>query len=178
MENDIFEILFSEEEISKRVKELGVEITRDYAGKDLVLVCVLKGASLFMTDLVKRINTFLTIDFLEVSSYEDGTVSSGNIKFLKDLSRSVSGKDVIVVEDILDTGNTLDFISKHLEDKGATSVAIASFLSKPARREKEVSAKYLGFEVPDKFVVGYGLDYNEMYRNLPYIGVLKEELYS
>ncbi len=172
MHKDVERILVSEEEIQKRSKELGEEITRDYAGKTPIVVGLLKGSIPFMAELLKNIDLDCTIDFIRVSSYE-GTQSS-TLLIKTDLDGDVTGKDIIIVEDILDTGKTLDVITKHLLDKGANSVEICTLLDKKEGRKVEIEAKYVGYTIPLEFVIGFGLDYNEKYRNLPYVGVLKK----
>jgi len=172
--NDNIEIFFSAEDIAKRVKELGAEIARDYAGKELVLVCVLKGSCLFMADLMRAIDLPISIDFMAVSSYKDGTVSTGDVEIIKDLSNPIRYKHVIIVEDIVDTGLTLTRLMEMLGSRGAASIKLASFLDKPEPRiNKDLKIDYKGFEIPNKFVVGYGLDAAGRYRNLPFIGVVK-----
>lgn len=178
MHNDIEEILFTEEEIQKRVRELGDIITKDYKGKDLLAICVLKGAVFFMTDLLKRIDLPAEIDFMAVSSYGSDTTSSGEVRILRDLEKSVNKRNILIVEDIIDTGFTLKKLKKNLEQRGAQSVKIVALLNKEARREVDLHADYCGFDIPDYFVVGYGLDFDERYRNLPYIGYLKKEVYE
>ncbi len=178
MEKDIKKILLTEEEINKRVKELGAEITEDYRGKELIIVGILKGAVVFMSELCKRIDLPMDMDFMSVSSYGKSSISTGEVKIIKDLDRSVAEKDVLIVEDIIDTGNTLAYLTDNLKKRGANSVKIVTMLDKPIRRNIKVKVDYLGFEVPNDFVVGYGLDYAEMYRNLPYVGALKEEVYN
>ena len=169
------EVLFTEDQIRQRIKELGAEITRDYAGRDLVLVSVLKGSCVFLADLMRAIDLRLTIDFMSVSSYKDGTKSTGDVEILKDLSNPIRGKDVIVVEDIIDTGLTLSRLLEILGSRGASSIKLASFLDKPEPRiKKELSVDYTGFVVPNQFVVGYGLDAAGRYRNLPFIAVVKD----
>lgn len=177
MEKAIKEVLINEEDIALRVKELGQQITRDYRGKDLVVVGILKGAVIFMSELVKNIELPVLIDFMAVSSYGKSTISTGEVRIIKDLDFSVENKDVLIVEDIIDTGYTLSYLSDNLRKRGANSVKIATLLDKPERRNIEVHVDYLGFVIPDEFVVGYGLDYAELYRNLPYIATLKEEVY-
>ncbi len=177
MENFVKEVLVSEEAIAGRVKELGEAITKDYENKDLVVIGILKGAVLFMADLVKNIKLPITIDFMAVSSYGKSTISTGEVRIVKDLDFSVEGKDVLIVEDIIDTGLTLNYLTEILKKRGASSVKICTLLDKPERRSVEVDVDYKGFEIPDEFVVGYGLDYAEHYRNLPYVGALKEEVY-
>ena len=178
MEKDIDHILLTEEQLKARVAELGAQISADYAGKEPVLVSVLRGSFIFMADLTRSIDAFCRVDFMAVSSYGSGTTSSGQVNIVKDLTDSIEGKDVIIVEDILDSGNTLHYLMKVLEARHPASIRLAALLDKPSRRTKPVHADYVGFEVPDAFVVGYGLDYNEQYRNLPYIGVLKPAVYS
>jgi hypoxanthine phosphoribosyltransferase len=178
MQDDIERVLISEEDLKKRVAELGAQISADYKGKQPVLVSVLRGSYIFMADLTRHIDTFCQIDFMAVSSYGSGTVSSGQVNILKDLSDSIEGKDVIVVEDILDSGNTLYYLLQVLQARRPASIKLATLLDKPSRRAKPIQADYVGFEVPDAFVVGYGLDYDELYRNLPYIGVLKPRVYE
>lgn len=171
-------ILLSEETIKERVKELGEIISKDYEGKELVLVGVLKGSVVFMADLARAIKTPMRLDFMSCSSYGNSTKSSGAVRILKDLDRPIEGKDVLVVEDIVDTGTTLKYLLENLKARKAASVKLVTLLNKPSRRKVDVNIDYNGFDVPDEFVVGYGLDYAELYRNLPYIGVLKESVYS
>ena len=177
--DDIQEILISEEEIAARVAVLGEHISQDYAGKELVLVGVLKGAAIFLSDLVRRISIPLSYDFVAISSYGADTSSSGVVRLMKDLDESIESKHVLVVEDIIDTGWTLrmSYIVENLRSRKAASVRVCTLLDKPSRREVDVGIDYYGFIVEDKFVVGYGLDFDEYYRDLPFIGVLKEELY-
>lgn len=178
MRNDIQEIILSQEVIGKRVKELGKAISEDYEGKDLVLIGVLKGSVLFMSDLLKEITIPCSMDFMAVSSYGSSTKSSGVVRILKDLDFEIQGKDVLVVEDIIDSGITLKYLMEYLKGRGANSLGITCLLDKPERRKVHMEVKYTGFTVEDKFLVGYGLDFAEKYRNLPYIGVLKEEVYK
>lgn len=179
MRDDIDHILLTEEDLQKRIQEIGAEITKDFAdSEDFVMVSVLKGSILFMSDLMRAIDLPLSIDFMVVSSYGAGTVSSGAVKIIKDLDIVLANKDILIVEDILDSGRTLSYLTRMLKDRGAKSIKICTLLDKPARREADVQADYVGFEVPDEFVVGYGLDYDEKYRNLPYVGVLKPHVYS
>ena len=178
MQNDIKSVLISEQRIKEKVKELGEQITKDYAGKKLLVISVLKGAAVFMADIIREIKMPVRIDFMCVSSYGTGTTSKGSVKIIKDLDIDVKGYDILIVEDILDSGITLSNLIKVLESRNPNSVNICTLLSKPSRRKVEVPVRYEGFEVPDEFVVGYGLDYAEYYRNLPFIGVLKEEIYS
>jgi len=171
--NPNLEILYSEEQIKTRVAELGAEISRDYAGKELVVVGVLKGSVVFLADLIRAIDLNLTIDFMAVSSYKDGTVSTGDVEILKDLTNPIRGKDVIICEDIVDTGLTLFRLMEILGSRGANSLKIATLLDKPEPRlKKELKIDYCGFQIPNKFVVGYGLDAAGRYRNLPFIGVI------
>ncbi len=165
-------VLISKETLEERIKEMSEQIEKDYEGKDIVLIGILKGSVMFMTELAKNIKNDIALDFMDVSSYE-GTESTGRIKINKDIRDSIEGKDVIIVEDIVDTGRTLTYLKEYLKQKKAKSVKIATMLSKPSRRVVEIDADYLGFEIEDKFVVGYGLDYNEKYRNLPYIGYIE-----
>ncbi len=177
MNNDIKEILITEDEIIKRCKELGKEITKDYQGKTPILIGLLKGSVPFLAELMKRIEINMEIDFMDVSSYS-GTESTGDVRIDKDLSNSIVGDDVIVVEDIVDTGKTLQKVVGLLYSKGANSVRIVSLLDKPERRIVDLKADYIGFTIPDAFVVGFGLDFNQKYRNLPYVGILKEDCYK
>ena len=178
LEQDIDRVLFTEEQLQARVAEIAAQIDRDYAGKQPLLVSVLRGSFVFMADLVRRITLPCTVDFMAVSSYGAGTTSSGQVKITKDLSESIEGKDVIVVEDILDSGNTLSYLLKLLEARHPASIRLCTLLDKPERRTKPVAVQYSGFTIPDEFVVGYGLDYDEKYRNLPYIGILKPRVYG
>lgn len=178
MLDDIKEVLFSEEVIKEKVKEMGNIITEDYKGKDLIVIGVLKGSVLFAADLIKNINMYCEIDFMAVSSYGNSTESSGVVRILKDLDHSIEGKDVLIVEDIVDSGITLDYLLKYLKARKANSIEIATLLNKPLRRKVDINVKYTGFEAPDDFVVGYGIDYAEKYRNLPFVGTLKREVYE
>ena len=178
MKKDIERILVTEEELAAKVAEIGAKITADYAGKDLLLVSVLKGSVVFMADLMRAINLPIEIDFMAVSSYGSGVKTSGVVKILKDLDVDVSGRHILLVEDILDSGMTLQYIMEMLSQRGAADIKICTLLDKPERRKVNVQADYFGFVIPDKFVVGYGLDYNETYRNIPFVGVLKPEIYS
>ena len=178
MEKDIKNILISEDEIQNRIVELANEINKDYKDKQLLMLCILKGSIIFMGDLMKRINVYATIDFMSLSSYGNSITSSGNVKILKDLDSSVEGKDVLIIEDIIDTGITLKYVCGYLENKGANSVEIVTLLDKPSGRKVEIKAKYTGFEVGNEFVIGYGLDFAEQYRNLPYVGILNENVYK
>lgn len=178
MHNDIQEVLYSEEVIQQKVQELGAAISRDYAGRNPLVICVLKGAFIFMADLSKNITIPIELDFMAVSSYGNSTRSSGEVKIIKDLDASVEGRDVLIVEDIIDSGLTLSYLIDVLERRNALSVNVVALFDKPGRRTSELNADYTGFTIPDAFVVGYGLDYAEKYRNLPYVGVLKPEIYS
>ncbi len=178
MLNDIKKVLISEEQIKEKVLEMGKAISKEYEGENLLVISVLKGAAVFMSDIIRQITIPCQIDFMAASSYGDGTQTSGSVKILKDLDIDVSGFHILIVEDILDTGVTLSKIIELLNSRGAKSVKVCTLMSKPARRRVEVPVAYEGFEVPDEFVVGYGLDYAEKYRNLPFVGVLKEEVYS
>ena len=171
-------ILLSEEEVNKRISEIGEQISKDYAGRQVHLVCVLKGGSFFMCELAKRITVPVSLDFMSVSSYGGDTKSSGVVKIVKDLDEPLKDKDVIVVEDIVDSGRTLSYLLELLGQRGPKSLALCTLLDKPERRVVDVKVDYTGFDIPDEFVVGYGLDYAEDYRNLPYIGVLKREVYE
>ena len=178
MREDIASILLTQEEIQKRIAEMGEEISRDYAGREPVIVGVLKGCFVFMADLMRAISVPCSVDFMAVSSYGSATSSSGAVEINKDLGQDIQDRDVLIVEDILDSGVTLNYLTGYLRNRKPASIAIATLLDKPSRRKADVYARYTGFEVPDAFVVGYGLDYAEKYRNLPYIGILKPEIYS
>lgn len=178
MRQDMDTILFTEEELQQRVRELGEAITRDYQDKNPIFVGVLKGSFIFMADLVRYVDTPCTLDFMVVSSYGSGVKTTGAVRINKDLSEDIEGRHVIIVEDILDSGVTLNYLSKYLMNRNPASLRIVTLLDKPSRRKAEVYPAYKGFEVEDNFVVGYGLDYAEKYRNLPYIGILKPEIYS
>ena len=179
LEDDILKVLYSEEELKAKVKEIGAQITKDYAGKSVVVVGILKGAFVFMADLLREIKLDdVDIDFMVVSSYGSSTVSSGRVKMIKDVLVNIEGKDVIIVEDILDTGRTLAYLKQYLGIRKAASIKICTLLDKPERRVTDVKPDYYGYSIPDAFVVGYGLDYGEKYRNLPYVGILKPSVYS
>ncbi len=165
-------ILLSEEEVDKRINEIGKQISKDYAGKEIHLICVLKGGVFFMCELAKRIDAPVSMDFMAISSYGADTKSSGIIKIIKDLDESIKGKDVLVVEDIVDSGRTLSYLLEMLKDRKPNSLKLCTLLDKPDRRVVDVHVDYTGFQIPDEFVVGYGLDYAQKYRNLPYIGVV------
>ena len=178
MEQDILKVLYSEEQIKARVQELGDEIYDRFHDKNPLFVGVLKGCFIFMADLVRAAQLKSEVEFIGLSSYGNATQSSGSVQITRDLQYDITGRNIIVVEDILDSGNTLYFLKQYLMTKGAASVAIATLLDKPSRREKPIYADFAGFEVPNEFVVGYGLDYDQQYRNIPYIGVLKPEVYE
>ena len=178
MHKDVERILYTEEELRRRVKELGAQITADYTGRRPILASVLRGSYIFMADLTRAIDLDVTVDFMAVSSYGAGTVSSGQVEIKKDLSDTIEGRDLIIVEDILDSGNTLYYLMDVLRARRPASIRICTLMDKPERRTKPISADYVGFTIPDAFIVGYGLDYAERYRNLPYVGVLKQSVYS
>ena len=167
------EVLLSEEEVDRRIQEIGDQISRDYAGRQVHLVCVLKGGSFFMCELAKRITVPVSIDFMSVSSYGKDTKSSGLVRIVKDLDESLTDRHVLVVEDIVDSGRTLSYLLEMLKDRGPEDVRLCTLLDKPSRRVVDVKVDYTGFEIPDEFVVGYGLDYDQKYRNLPYVGIVK-----
>ena len=166
-------VLIPEEEVDKRIEELGRKISEDYAGKSVHLICILKGSVFFMCELAKRITVPVSMDFMSVGSYGDGTSSSGIVRISKDLDETLEGKDVIIVEDIIDSGRTLFYLVDVLEQRKPNSITLCTLLDKPGRRVKEMKVEYIGFSIPDEFVVGYGLDYAQKYRNLPYIGVVE-----
>lgn len=168
-------VLLTEDEVDKRIQEIGDQISKDYAGRQVHLVCVLKGGSFFMCELAKRIKVPVSLDFMSVSSYGKDTKSSGVVKIVKDLDESLQGKDVVVVEDIVDSGRTLSYLLEMLSDRKPASLRLCTLLDKPERRVVDVRVDYTGFNIPDEFVVGYGLDYDQKYRNLPYIGVVEFE---
>ncbi|WMJ24448.1 hypoxanthine phosphoribosyltransferase [Paludicola sp. MB14-C6] len=178
MKDDILKVLISEKELSQKVEELGRQISQDYKDKNLLMVSVLKGSIVFMADLMRAIDVYAEIDFMSVSSYGGGTKTTGVVKILKDLDINLEGRDLLIVEDILDSGLTLSYIKSILLERQPSSIKICTLLDKPERRQSEIVADYIGFQVPDEFVVGYGLDYDERYRNLPYIGVLKPAVYT
>ncbi len=178
MKRDIESVLISEEQLKAKVSELGKQISKDYQGKDLLLVSILKGACVFLSDLMRAVDIPIAIDFMCVSSYGKGTITQGRAKIIKDLDVDIAGKDVLIVEDILDSGVTLSHVMEILRSRGPASLKLCSLLEKPERHRVEVPLDYVGFVVPDEFVVGYGLDYAERYRNLPYVGVLKESVYN
>ena len=172
------ELLLTRDQIAQRVREMGRQITEDFAGKDMVVICILKGAAVFFVDLIREIDLPMSMDFMAMSSYGSATKSSGVVRILKDLDKPINGKDVLVVEDIVDSGMTLSFLRENLLSRGAKSLKICTLLDKPDRRRVPLHVDYFGFVIPDEFVVGYGLDYAEKYRNLPDIGVLRPEIYE
>lgn len=180
MYKDLERVLISEEQIQTRVREMGRQITKDYEGEELVVVCILKGSTIFFSDLVRQMQLDTVFDFMIVKSYGGGTESSGNVRFVKDLDESITDKNVLIVEDIIDSGLTLTFLRNNLITRGAKSLRICTLLDKPERRKPgaDITVDYCGFQIPNEFVVGYGLDYDEKYRNLPMIGVLKPEIYT
>lgn len=175
MMTDKINVLIPEEEVNAKIKELGARISEDYAGKEVHLICILKGGVFFACELAKRITIPVSLDFMQVSSYGNASKSSGIVRIKKDLDDSMEGKEVIIVEDIIDSGRTLHYLIPVLEQRNPASIRLCALLNKPDRREKEVQIDYLGFDIPDKFVVGYGLDYAQKYRNLPFIGVVETE---
>lgn len=178
MNKDVKEILLSEETLHERIKEMGAQISKDYEGRELILLGILKGSVVFMSDLMKCITIPCKMDFMAVSSYGDSTKSSGIVKIIKDLDYEIKNKDILIVEDIIDSGITLKYLMKYLGARNPRSLEISCLLNKPDRRKEELDVKYLGFDVPDYFLVGFGLDYAEHYRNLPYVGILKESVYN
>lgn len=178
MNNDIEKVLFTEEQINQRLDELADTLTKEYQDKYPVLVSVMTGAMVFTCDLMRRLQFKLNVDYVDVSSYGSGSASSGEVRLIQDLSYGIRGRDVLIVEDIIDSGHTLKYLNKLFAQRGANSIKICSFLDKPDRREIDVEADYVGFEVPNEFIVGYGLDYNGVYRNLPYLGILKKSVYA
>lgn len=178
MKDYIKKVLIDEETLQSKIRELGEKITADYEGKELLVICILKGAVMFVTDLIKRIDLPLEIDFMAVSSYGNATKSSGVVRILKDLNEEINGKHILIVEDIIDSGLTLSYLIDNLKSRNPASVAVCTLLDKPDNRKTPIDISYTGFVVPDEFVVGYGLDYAEKYRNVPFIFILKEEIYS
>ncbi len=178
LNQDILKVLYTEEQIAARIAELGAQMYRDFKGKDPLFVSVLRGAFIFMADIVRACPVKSDVEFIAVSSYGNATTSSGAVQITHDIQQDITGRHLVVIEDILDSGNTLSFLKQYFMTKGAASVTIVTLLDKPSRRVKSIAADYVGFEVPDEFVVGYGLDYAQKYRNLPYIGVLKPEIYQ
>jgi hypoxanthine phosphoribosyltransferase len=178
LEDDVAEILIDGETLQERVVELGAQISADYAERDLFLICVLKGGFMFLADLMRALTVPHVVDFMATASYGASTESSGVVRILKDLDVSIEGREVLIVEDIIDTGRTLDYLTRILWARNPVSLRICTLLNKPSRREIGVPLDYIGFDIPNKFVIGYGLDFDELYRNLPFVGVLKPELYS
>jgi hypoxanthine phosphoribosyltransferase len=178
MQNDVDEVMITDDQIREKTAELGRKLTEDYRGKNPLLICVLKGGLMFLADLMREIDIPVEIDFMAVSSYGDATESSGVVRILMDLDRNIEGRHVLIVEDIIDTGRTLTYIIENLRTRGPASIKVCTLLNKPARRVLDIPIDYVGFEIPDRFVIGYGLDYGEIYRNLPFVGVLKPEMYS
>jgi hypoxanthine phosphoribosyltransferase len=176
--DDVAEILINEKQIRQRTRELAQEISRDYEGKDLLLVCVLKGGIVFLVDLMRELTIPHSIDFMATSSYGASTESSGVVRILKDLDKPIEGQNVLIVEDIIDTGHTLDYLTRILQERAPASLHICTLLNKQERREVDIPIDYVGFNIPNKFVIGYGLDFGELYRNLPFVGVLKPEIYK
>jgi hypoxanthine phosphoribosyltransferase len=169
------EILVQPDDLQRRVSELGADITRDYDGQDLLLICVLKGAVFFLSDLMRRIDLPCEVDFMAVASYGDATESSGVVRILKDLDAPIEGRHVLIVEDIVDSGLTLEYLLRNLQGRGPASLEVCALLTKPSRRKTQIQAKYVGFEIPNRFVIGYGLDHAERHRNLPYVAALDTE---
>ena len=178
MHKDLERVLLTEEEIQRKVSEIGARITADFRGENPLFVGVLKGCFVFMADLMRHVDLPCSIDFMAVSSYGSGTKTTGAVKIIKDLNQDIEGRDIILVEDILDSGVTLNYLTEYLSVRKPATITIATLMDKPSRRKAPVYARYAGFEIPDAFVVGYGLDYDERYRNLPYIGILRESVYS
>jgi len=178
MRNDIKSVLYSEALLAEKVAELGIQITTDFAGKDLLVIGVLKGANIFLSDLVRKIDLPVQIDFIAASSYGSSTESSGVVRILKDLDYSIEGKHVMIVEDIIDTGLTLHYLLDNFSSRNPASLSVCTLLDKPERRKVDIDVAYKGFDIPDEFIVGYGIDYAEKYRNLPYIATLKPEIYA
>lgn len=178
MLEDIESILIDEDKLAKRIKEIGQEISEDFAGEEIMLVGILKGASVFMSDLIRQISLPVYIDYMVVSSYGNSAETSGVVRIIKDLEDNIDGKNIIIVEDIIDTGLTLSYLKQNLLSRNPKTLKICTLLDKPARREKEINIDYRGFEVPDEFIIGYGIDYAEKYRNLPFVGLLKREVYE
>ena len=173
--SDKIRVMFTEEEVNNKIKELGAQISADMNGEPVKIICILKGASFFACELAKRITVPVFIDFMSVSSYGDGTESTGIVRIIKDLDDSIEGENVLIVEDIIDSGRTLSYLVENLKSRGAKSVRLCTLKSKPSRRVVEVPVDYIGYEIPDEFVVGYGLDYAQKYRNLPYVGVVEND---
>ncbi|WIW71351.1 MULTISPECIES: hypoxanthine phosphoribosyltransferase [Anaerosinus] len=178
MRKDIQEVLLDEETLAKRIKEMGEQISKDYEGKEVIVIGILKGSVIFVADLVREVTVPVSFDFMAVSSYGNRTTTTGTVRILKDLDYDIEGKHVLIVEDIIDSGVTLSYLIEHLAGRKPASLKLCTLLNKPERRKVEVKVDYIGFTVPDAFLVGFGLDYAEKYRNLPFIGILKEEIYA
>jgi len=178
LKNDVKDVLFTPEEIQGRVKELGTRIEDDYRGKELLIIAVLKGANMFLSDLIRHIDLPMEVDFMAASSYGNTTESSGVVRILKDLDYPIEGKHVLLIEDLIDTGLTLHYLAENLKSRGPSSFRICTLLDKPERRKIDIEVHYKGFDIPDEFIVGYGIDYSQRYRNLPYVATLKPEIYS
>lgn len=178
MRKDIQEVLLDEETLAKRIKEMGEQISKDYEGKEVIVIGILKGSVIFVADLVREVTVPVSFDFMAVSSYGNRTTTTGTVRILKDLDYDIEGKHVLIVEDIIDSGVTLSYLIEHLAGRKLASLKLCTLLNKPERRKVEVKVDYIGFTVPDAFLVGFGLDYAEKYRNLPFIGILKEEIYA
>lgn len=178
MKNDIKNVLYSEELLASKVAEIGAQITKDYMGKELLVIGVLKGANIFLSDLVRKIDLPVELDFIAASSYGSSTESSGVVRIMKDLDYSIEGKNVLIVEDIIDSGLTLHYLLDNFKTRNPESLAVCTLLDKPERRKVDIKVNYSGFDIPDEFIVGYGIDYAEKYRNLPYIATLKPEVYE
>lgn len=178
MNNDIKKVLYTQDQVDHRLDEMATTLTNKYQDEFPILVSVMTGAMVFTTDIMRRLNFKLNVDYVDVSSYEDGSESTGKVKLVQDLTHDIAGRPVIIMEDIIDTGHTLKYLADILANRGAKSIEICSFLDKPDRREADVEADYVGFKVPNEFIVGYGLDYNGLYRNLPFVGILKRAVYE
>lgn len=178
MKESIERVLITREEIAERVKVMAEEISKDFGGEDIIMICILRGSCYFFADLTRELPNFVNLEFMSVSSYGAGATSSGEVRIIKDISCPIEGKNVVVVEDIIDTGYTLAYLKRILSERRPKALKICSLLDKPSRREAEIEGDYIGFTVPNEFVVGYGLDYDQKYRNLPYIGILKKEIYT
>lgn len=178
MNNDIKKVLYTQDQVDHRLDEMATTLTNKYQDEFPILVSVMTGAMVFTTDIMRRLNFKLNVDYVDVSSYEDGSESTGKVKLVQDLTHDIAGRPVIIMEDIIDTGHTLKYLADLLANRGAKSIEICSFLDKPDRREADVEADYVGFKVPNEFIVGYGLDYNGLYRNLPFVGILKRAVYE
>lgn len=178
MKDDISKIFITQEQISVRVKEIAEQINKDFIGEKLTVICILRGSCYFFADLTRELKNYVDLEFMSVSSYSHGTSSSGEVRIIKDINGPIEGKNVIIIEDIVDTGYTLSYLKRILLERRPKSLKICTLLDKPSRRKVEIEGDYVGFEVPNEFVVGYGLDFNQDYRNLPYIGVLKKEIYG